>query len=174
MCTILCFELLYWKITGYFKLFLWGHLNLEHRANVQEIVKTSPKMSSPLRIKKQGIWGGGGGDCAALVTWTVRIFWVLTSQRQLLPNINITKWLLHYIMAILISILSKSKCALAPTKLISRRKVQQGNWKWQAFLLLCRGLGVRAALCLSQLIGQVFGHFISIITKCCPCRSSSM
>lgn len=76
MCMMLCFELLYWKIIGYFKPFLSGQLNLENTANVQETVKTSPKMSSLAGIKKQQ--GISEKNCAALATfWQWELSWFL-------------------------------------------------------------------------------------------------
>jgi hypothetical protein len=52
---MLCWELLYWKITSYFKVFLSGHLNRENATSLQEPVETSPRLFCPSGIRKQGI-----------------------------------------------------------------------------------------------------------------------
>ena len=126
MCICVWTALL--KDNQYFKLFLSGHLNLKYTANSQKILKTTSKISCPSGVKKQqGYFLGGGGGrelCCFGNVLTVRILQVLNPHSLLLPSLNITKLLFNYIMAILITILFKSKLIWGPTKLILIRKVK--------------------------------------------------
>lgn len=101
---MLCFELLYRKITGCFKLFLSGFLNLGYTANIQEIVKTTPKCpishqelrNNKVFLKKAMILGN---------ILTVKLLQIFNPRSLFLSSINMTKLLFNYIMATLMIIL---------------------------------------------------------------------